>query len=343
MLDRHRRAVGRFVTDRVSRVRGVVEAARAIAHDSALFEALLPSTGLSREGVRLALDEHLELEPSDEELARLIASTTPCVHVHVILSANVFVGALRAIAIARASSERVTVRPSSREPHFASALVQAIGHPDVQLSGLAPSEGEIHVYGHDETITDVVARAASGVVVRGHGAGLGVALIDVEADLQACARSLARDVVPFDQRGCLSPRVAFVTGAERSRAFSDALHAELEEAEVRVPRGRQDDREAEELERYASTVAYAGSLSRGRANAVGRSTTVIVPPPGRNVHVVEVAGELGALLDPITRWVVAVGASDLSWARSIAPVHARVSKLGAMQRPPLDGPVDLRR
>jgi hypothetical protein len=29
-------------------------------------------------------------------------------------------------------------------------------------------------------------------------------------------------------------------------------------------------------------------------------------------------------------------------ARDVAPPHARVSLLGAMQRPPLDGPVDRR-
>ncbi len=331
------------MTDRLSRVRDVVAAARSIAHDSALFEAIVSSTGLSPEGVRLALDEHIELNPSDDDLARLLACTTECVRVHVILSSNVFVGALRAIAIARAASESVTVRPSSREPHFAAALVRAIDHPDVQLSSEAFSEGEIHVYGRDETIAEVTRAAARGVLVRGHGAGLGVALIDAVADLRRCARSLVRDIVPFDQRGCLSPRVVFVAGAQRSADFCAALHEELEDAESRIPRGWLEDHEAEELERYASTVAYAGSLFRGGKNAVGRSTTLIVPPPGRHVHVVELSEGQGPVMDPIARWVVAVGASELSWARTLAPAHARVSELGRMQRPPLDGPVDLRR
>lgn len=44
------------------------------------------------------------------------------------------------------------------------------------------------------------------------------------------------------------------------------------------------------------------------------------------------------------RFVIAVGTdSVLDDVRSYAPHHARVMVLGEMQRPPFDGPVDLRR
>ena len=48
--------------------------------------------------------------------------------------------------------------------------------------------GAIHVYGRDETIAAVRAAARPGVVVRGHGAGLGVALVTPAADLGARPR-----------------------------------------------------------------------------------------------------------------------------------------------------------
>jgi hypothetical protein len=62
------------------------------------------------------------------------------------------------------------------------------------------------------------------------------------------------------------------------------------------------------------------------------------------VHVVPAGGraELRAILAPLARYVVAVGADDPGVAAEVAPTHARVSALGAMQRPPLDGPVDRR-
>jgi hypothetical protein len=71
----------------------------------------------------------------------------------------------------------------------------------------------------------------------------------------------------------------------------------------------------------------------------------MVPCPAyRHVHVASYESEAGAhaLLDPLSRSVVAIGSDDLEAARRLAPRWARLSALGQMQRPPLDGPVDLR-
>ncbi len=113
----------------------VVEAARKVAGDRGrLVEELVASTGLTRQGVELAFARHLELEPTDAEIDALAASAGAAKHVVVILSANVFVAALRAIAIARAASPSVVVRPSRREPHFARALVEAAADPGLTLA-----------------------------------------------------------------------------------------------------------------------------------------------------------------------------------------------------------------
>jgi hypothetical protein len=65
--------------------------------------------------------------------------------------------------------------------------------------------------------------------------------------------------------------------------------------------------------------------------------------------VLSVAGldEARAALATIARFVVTVGAAApgrlaSSDGAGVVPVHARIARLGAMQRPRLDGPVDRR-
>ena len=317
---------------REARVRAVIEAARAIVREPDLVPALVASTGLSREGVELALARHLELAPTDAELVQLLARTRETPAVTVILSANVFVGALRAIALACAASSRVRVRPSRRDPLFATRLCAAL--PDVDL---APAlvvedvgEGELHVYGRDETIADVRTRAR--VPVRGHGAGMGIAWVTTPEE----AARLADDVVAFDQRGCLSPRVVFVQGD--ARACVQALHEALGSSPV--PRGALLADERAEAERWRATMTYAGEVYAGPEHAVAVGP-LVVPPPGRHVQLVPVASheEAAALLAPLRRFVTTFGTDDDD---RLAPPCARIAHLGEMQRPPLDGPVDLR-
>lgn len=319
-------------------VRALVAAAARVARDPTIVARLVASTGLSRENVELGLSRHLETDATDEEIAALVASAGRAESVHVILSASVFVAPLRAIAIAFAASDRVTVRPSRREPVFATALVGELGDARVTI-GEARAPARIDVYGRDETIARVRA-ANPGAVVRGHGAGMGVAV--VTGDLARAAEALAEDVTAFDQRGCLSPRVAFVRDA---RAFGRTLFDALEARGKRVPRGPLGQDERQELARWSATVAYGGEIHRGDSCAVGVLDSPAIPPTGRHVLVrpLASASALPAALGELARWVIAVG-SDLAPAelRPFAPAHARVSALGAMQRPPFDGPVDLR-
>src|SRR5690242_6220298 len=116
--------MARTVESRIRDVRALVVAARAVAHRRAAFvPSIVESTGLSAAGVELAFTRHLELDPTDEELRALVERAGDAPAVAVILSANVFIGALRAVALARAASEDVVVRPSRRDPAFARALV----------------------------------------------------------------------------------------------------------------------------------------------------------------------------------------------------------------------------
>lgn len=350
--------MSRALDDRVRDVRRWLAAARAVHADRARHAAsIAASTGLSIEGVELGF-ESLEREATPAELRALVASAGSADHVHVILSANVFVAPLRAIAIARAAAGRVTVRPSLRDPTLARALVDAAGDPAVSIAqgrdvAAVPAD-RIDVYGRDETIARVRAAARPGVTVRGHGAGLGVAVVagaGPESELAGLAGAVAADVVPFDQRGCLSPRVVFVLGTPaRGEAFAVALHKGLEALASRVPRGELSPAERGESARWRETLAFAGRVWAGANHGValgGPRMPLALPPAGRHVLVVPVDSEASARerLAPIARFVVSVGCDARGSGdrvRAVAPPHARVAPLGRMQHPPLDGPVDRR-
>jgi hypothetical protein len=341
----------RTAAERIADVRRVLTAASAVhARRAEVTQAIAASTGLSREGVEVGF-AHLEREASDDDLRALVAAAGNAPRVHVILSANVFVAAVRAIAIARAAAPFVSVRPSPRDPTIARALVEAACDPGlflVDARDAQPEAGEIHVYGRDATIAAIRGAARPGVIVRGHGAGLGVALVTRADDLDAAAEGLARDVVPFDQRGCMSPRVAFVEGdARRASVFASSLDGCLGVWERRVPRGAVADAERAESRLWRDTFAFAGRVFEGEAHAVALAEDaagLAVGPAGRHICVVPVPDLAAAAraLAPIARFVVVLGSNDGDAGRTVAPSQARVAPLGAMQSPPLDGPVDLR-
>jgi hypothetical protein len=317
--------------------------------------------GLHPEGVELALTEHLETRPSGADLSALVGGTGRAPRCHVVLSANVCTASLRAIALATATARATLVRPSRRDPVLAEILTAALAADPVfadhggsiaLISEIDPADGdEVHVYGHDSTIAAFREALGPGVVLRGHGTGFGAAIVGLGIDLPAAAHALARDVVPFDQGGCLSPRVVLVEGGVgRSLAFRDALDGALAELGRRVPRGDLDAAARGEITLYRAAAEAIGELTEGPHHTIGLDLdprSLALPPAARVVHVARAASAEVAsrLLDPWRAELTAIGADDdgavTSAAWSLAP-RARRSRLGWMQRPPLDGPVDRR-
>jgi hypothetical protein len=339
----------RSVDERARDVRRLLDAARQVYEQRhELVPSLVRTTGLSPQGVLLGF-EPLERDASDAQVRALVESAGDAAHVHVILSANVFVGALRALALAWAAAPRVTIRPSSRDPILTEALVRAANDAALIVTSerdpRASDADRIDVYGGAAAIEQVRERARSGVSVRAHGPGLGVAFVTRAADPAGAAPRLAEDVVVFDQRGCLSPRVVLVEGgAPRAESFAEALHTSLGEWAVRVPRGSLAEEERADARRWQESLAFAGRTWSGSQHAVGLGDRLLVPPTGRHVQVVPVAGARRAseLLAPIARAIVTMGSDDPEQVRNVAPPHARIALLGRMQKPPLDGPVDRR-
>jgi hypothetical protein len=335
-------------TDTHDAIKRIVAAAKKVASDSSIVEPLVQSTGLSKPGVELALAEHLETDPSDDEIESLIARAKPASHVHVILSANVFTGALRAIACARAAALKVSVQLSSRETVFAERLIDAIAEPAIFAADQSALENlataEVHVYGRAETIEKVRARVKHDVLIRAHGPGIGIAIVSEKDSIDEAADGIARDVVPFDQRGCLSPRIVFVVGDfSRAEDFAQQLDVALTTLGRTIPRGALTFEETAESARFLETMRFVGTVRSGHDHAVTLSKTCVVPPPDRHVHIasIEDVDALSETVKPIARYVTNVGSSDLTISRFFGP-FVRISEFGKMQKPPFDGPVDLR-
>ncbi|MCC6215416.1 MAG: proline dehydrogenase [Polyangiaceae bacterium] len=316
------------------------------------------TTGLSPEGVELALREHLEVGPTDRELGALARRTPVVARTHLVLASTVFVAPARAVALAVLEAPRVALRPSRREPAFPALLVAAAPDLCALVDEIDAAPGDhVHVFGADEAQRALRLAQPPGVRFHAHGPGLGVAVVEAEHfpargrdhALGRVARALAADVVPFDQRGCLSPRMALFVGcAADAEHFARALARALAELEQRVPRGELAPAEAAEAARFRDTMTYAAQLwpaGRGAVSlATARDPLPIVPPVGRYLHVTVCGAGLEPLA-PLRPLVTSVGvAAGLELRARLARElpSARVVPLGTMQRPPLDGHVDRR-
>jgi hypothetical protein len=342
--------------ERLARIEQALHAARRLADPSDALgreaRELLPgSTGLSKENVELGLSECLETAPESEEIAELCRNVPLAPAAHVLLSANVFVAAHRAVALALAASDRVYVRSSRREPEMA-RLLRAAGAPFELVEALRPEPGDhVWAYGTEATLAELRARNPPEVTLHEHGPGMGIALVQEPParDLASLADALAHDVVLFDQRGCSSPRIAFVRGSpESTEQFARALAQALERWGQRVPRGRFSAAEMADESRYRDSAAYAMQLLSAGDAAVSLDESgahaVLVPPIGRNIHVVRIENPSRSLL-PLVALVTSVGwCGDAGLEDEIGATlpHARRCALGFMQRPRFDGPVDRR-
>lgn len=318
--------------------------------------ALADTSSLSPAGLSLAMT-HLETSQSVAERAAFHARVRPASRAHVVLGGNVCTAALRAIALAVAASPRVYVKASRRDDALARLLVAELTassrfEGEISLVGaIAPTDGDsVFAYGSDETLATIRRSLPSGVAFFGHGHGFGIGWIGDTERTTFDAEALARDIVVFDQAGCLSPRVVFVDGTAREVTdVAERLSMALTRAEERVPRGKIDVASAAI---YLRAMRSIGGLVEGEGFTLGldlEPEALTIPPPARMLHLVRAdAAHALSLLTPAARFVTTVARVD-DWKSAALRERferlcpgARMTRFGAMQRPPLDGPVDLR-
>jgi hypothetical protein len=219
------------------------------------------------------------------------------------------------------------------------------------VSTLDPSPGDhVFCYGADETLAEIERTLPVGVIFHGHGAGIGVAVVDREAlDAERdLATRLALDTIAFDQRGCLSPRLVLVDAdAEQARAFARDVARELARLQETIPRGALLQGEQADALRYRATMTYLAEVYEAGGGLVAfdaQARPLPIPPTGRNLFVAKCHSPT-EYLDPVGSAIAAVGLACRSTLSQLVEQRfgrARRAKLGSMQSPRLDGPVDKR-
>jgi hypothetical protein len=340
--------------ERLERVRRLVEGARRLADPEdelgiAVRESLRSTTGLSPAGIEAGLRDSLETQPSGSELQALCASVAAAPRVWVLLSANVFVAAHRAIACALAASPEVYVRPSRREPAFATALHAATGDLFRLVDELAPAPGDhVHAYGSDETLAELEQHLSPGVELWGHGSGFGAVAVYQADDLDALARGIALDTILFEQRGCASPRLIALASEVNTQSFASALRRQLERLAREVPPADLPSAEIADLRWFREVASFVAEAQRssGPASVFFQHDPALplIPPGARNLVVftcTDPASALHAFGSSLTCVAVAGGPEHFEAVERVLP-RVRVCQPGRMQRPPFDGPLDLR-
>ncbi|HEX2644253.1 MAG TPA: acyl-CoA reductase [Thermoanaerobaculia bacterium] len=261
----------------VAELRRGAQALREIPNDTLLdawsgtVEAFLDSGSPERESLEMPLAELCGLSPAGlaagleavlggvrrEHAAALIEGAEPVPAdsgpVLVVLSSNLPALAVQPLLPALALRRPVLLKSPSAEPLFAPAFLAALAAREPRLAEataaltwpggerrletpILSGVGAVVAYGEKRTLDDLVRRAPGRVI--GYGPKTSLALIGADADPEAVAAGLARDIALFDQRGCLSIAAVYTDGDPEALAES-LWHALLEES-WRLPAGLAD-------------------------------------------------------------------------------------------------------
>jgi hypothetical protein len=285
-----------------------------------------------------------------------------------ILAGNVFTASARGAAIPLLLGWPVLAKASSSDDVFPRLLEAALAESDPALgdafrvttfagdeeahtTALLEQADAVSAYGSDRTLNDIRASLGATVSFIPHGHGLGAAFVASEAltsfeQARSVARKLAADVAAYDQRGCLSPLVAWVGdgGAVSLESFGELVAAELEALQSTLPRGTIPLDSASAQLSWRGIGAMRGHLIEGSAYAVSTEErgTLRLSPGYRNLQLlsIENAEELPSKLAPLGVHLKCLGLAGVENPKELvrklpARVAPRLCPIGSMQEPPL--------
>ncbi len=212
---------------------------------------------------------------------------------------------------------------------------------------------KVVVYGGDPAIAELRAATPPDTEVVAYGPRLGAAVLLEDAPEEA-AVGLARDLCAYDQRGCVSPRIVWIVGADPVAAAKRIGEA-LEDEVKRVPPPPPCESEAVELRAVRAEAAFAGFATGGPDSAAlgpdDLAWTVIVHRgPGTDsralpralwVYGAERVSDVLDLLAPFAGRVQALGYAGARDLEELAEGAARlgvsrVAPVGSLAWPPAD-------
>ena len=320
------------------------------------------------EALRSSLREEFgSVEVLDDFLPRvaggLYRAFGPEVTVH-IFSGNIPGVAVTSLVRALCVKSASLGKTAEGEPYFAVCFARALAQEDPDLAAcLAVAYwpgGEtalesvayagadaVIAYGGDEAISAIRSRVPRGVRLLEYPNRVGAALVSktalARAQVRELARQAARDVVTFDQQGCVSPHLIYVErgGEVTPEEFATSIAGSLELMSVEIPRGA--------ISRGDSTLIHqlrAQAEMRGAtvlASERGTEWTVIMeersefePSPLNRVIQLRPVADLAEALGALER----VGRHLQTIATAVAPdemtsLAARLGEIGASRVVPL--------
>jgi hypothetical protein len=285
-----------------------------------------------------------------------------------VLAGNVFTASARGAALPLLLGWPVLAKASSRDDAFPRLLEGALRESDAELAQAFrvvtfPGEEEarnavlfeqadaVSAYGSDRTLNAIRAQLGATVSFIPHGHGLGAAFIGSAAltdftRARDAARGLALDVAAYDQRGCMSPLVAWVAHDANVSLdhFGELVHAELEALRLSLPRGPLPMASASAQLSWRGIGAIRGTLLEGDGFSVAceDAGALRLSPGYRNLQLlgIESIQDLPHKLAPLGVHLKCLGVAGVANLRSVlallpARVAPRVCPLGSMQTPPL--------
>lgn len=291
----------------------------------------------------------------------------------VVLAGNVFTAAAHGLGMPLLFGWPVVAKSSSQEDVFAPVLEIALSMADPELAGslravsigsdddtgtrvLFEQADAVSVYGSDQTLNAIRAQLSATVSFLPHGHGLGVALVgrralDTESHARDAAARLARDVAAYDQRGCLSPHVAWAIrgGHVPPLRFAKLVFEALDALRVSLPRGALTMAASSAQLSWRAQAAMRGTLLEGDGFSVAHETGghARIGPCYRNLLLLELdaESELPSKIAPLSIHLKSLGVAGLDdHALLLASLPARsaprVCALGTMQTPPIDALAD---
>jgi len=233
-----------------------------------------------------------------------------------ILSSNLPGLAVQSLLPALLLQRPILLKSPTSEPLFTPAFVRALadrqpllgeavaavtwpgGEPILEAPVLEAA-GRVLAYGEAETIESLERRAPD--KVHAYGPKTSLAAISSEVRASSVAEGLARDIVLFDQRGCLSIQAIYTEGD--AVGLTRALAAALSTAALEIPPGPPDPVVVAGVQQIRMEAAFRGLYTADIPIEVG--SIVVEPQPGFQpspglrtirIHPVERLGELPEIL-----------------------------------------------